>query len=479
MVTILDIQLQRRSQDSDQQCSDGQRPSPVYRQIADAIADHISSGALVPGDRLPTHRALAEQLSITIGTVTRGYREAERRGLVEARVGAGTYVRNNSAPEWVFEQPPGGGSKDGECDLGYNLPPPVDRSAMLKQAMEHLVQNPAELNALALYHPAEGIHEHRRVLAKWLKTYGVCLDDSQLLFTPGAQNAVQLVLMAFCKPGDTLLVERLTYPGLINLAKSLSITLKPVDMDDQGLIPDSLDNACRQYRPRFIYSTPTLQNPTTVTAGELRRQELLDVCRKHQLIFIEDEVNGLIPTNRPEPLVNHDPDTVIHVGSLSKCLAPGLRVGYLQVPQSLRKKVLQTLQNQCWMTSPLLTGLAAHIIRLGFADQAIQSIRSQLSERQALMERYLGDFSLLLQQGSYHGWLTLPDSWSLSDFISTCSDQKILVKSSELFVPPGGSIPPAVRISHSAPISLASLEQGLGSLRALLVSESEPVHNPL
>ena len=132
-----------------------------------------------------------------------------------------------------------------------------------------------------------------------------------------------MTLNAYCRSGDTLLVEKYTYPGLISLARQHQITLKPVEMDDEGIIPEALDAACKMYQPRLIYSMPTLQNPTTGTMSLERREAILDVCRKHNLYLIEDEVNGLLPADRPEPLVNLDPEQVIHLGAFSKCLAPG------------------------------------------------------------------------------------------------------------------------------------------------------------
>lgn len=441
---------------------------PRYKQIADQLAEQIESGALAANIRLPTHRALADQLSVTVGTITRAYAEAERRGLIEARIGAGTYVCSREVNHWSFDDP---SQTELECNFGYNLPPLLDRAEILTKAMQNLASKPATLNQLMLYQLPEGIQQHREVLAKWLQTQGVNLSADRLLFSSGAQHATQMTLDAYCRAGDTLLVEQYSYPGLISLARQHQLSLKPVEMDDEGILPDALDAACRLYQPRLLYCMPTLQNPTTATMGLERRQALLDVCRRHNLYVIEDEVNGMLPPEGATPLVNLDPEQVIHIGALSKCLAPGLRVGYIQVPQRLYQQMATTLQNHSWMTSPLLTGIAAEVIQSGNADRVLSQIRKEMSHRLDRTQEILGEFNLRWAPGCFHIWLTLPEHQRLGEFVAAASAEGISLKSAELFVPPGGTIPPAVRISISAPSTRENLEYGLKKVRELLRQE--------
>ncbi|CAM3735349.1 PLP-dependent aminotransferase family protein [Parendozoicomonas haliclonae] len=450
-----------------------QESLPRYRCIAKAVEQLMSTGVLSPGQKLPTHRALADVLSTTVGTVTRAYADCERRGLVEARVGSGTFIRSHGMPQWFFAAPEPEEGDSQEIDFGYNLPPAINREVMLQDAMNHLAADPAALNALLLYQPPEGIPEHRQVIVDWLQGHGFKLDADRLRFTSGAQNAMQLVLSTFCREGDCLLVEKMTYPGLINLARQQRLTLKPVDMDDEGLIPEALDNACRQYHPRFIYGTPTLQNPTVANMGRERRQQILEVCRRHDVIFIEDEVNGLQPASRTEPMVNLDPEQVIFIGALSKNLAPGLRVGFVQVPKAMTRRLTMTIQNQCWMVSPLLTGLACELIRRGHADQTLSAVRTEMQARFRLAGDILQGQTFKAEEGCFHLWLTLPEHWPLSAFLSACEERGVKVKSGELFVPPGYPVPPAVRIAMSAPRFRRDVETGLKIVAEILASEPE------
>ncbi|TXS94589.1 PLP-dependent aminotransferase family protein [Parahaliea aestuarii] len=436
---------------------------PLYRQLADILAQRIGRGELAPGDRLPTHRALADAVGVTIGTVTRAYAEAERRGLVEARVGAGTFVRRAQGPGWSFEQ------HDKQTrTLGYNIPPAIDRAGVLQRALRQLADHGATLNQLMLYQSPQGIAEHRQCLAQWLGRLGVSLDPERLLFTSGAQHGVQLALQTLCRPGDNVLCERLTYPGLLSLARQQHLHVRPVEMDSEGLLPEAVDAACRQHRPRLLYVTPTIQNPTTATLGDARRDAIIGVCREHNVVVLEDDVHGLLPRQRPAPLVNRDPGAVIHVGGLGKALAPGLRLGYLQAPAEYRDALVAGIQNHSWMISPLLTALATLLIEQGAADRLLQAVQSEMEVRWECAAACLSGYRLRFHPQGFHGWLELPDELPLSECLMQARARGLDVKSAELFATPGCPAPPAIRLAASAPASIDELAQALGLLREVL-----------
>ncbi|MCG2837037.1 PLP-dependent aminotransferase family protein [Photobacterium sp. WH77] len=455
-------------QDFFERCDDG---LPKYRRLAETMAHLIESGLLTAGSKLPTHRAMADKLQVTVGTITRAYAEAERRGLVEARVGAGTYVCQSNRPGWVFSYP---SQAPDECNFGYNIPPYLDRSAPLAQAMQTLAQQADQLNHLMLYQDPQGLSEHRDVICHWLNRHGILLDPARMHFTSGAQHAIQLVLSVFCRSGDTLLTEQVVYPGFLGLARQMQLNVKAVEMDQQGLIPESLDTACRLYQPRMLYCTPTLQNPTTAVMSRERREAILAVCRRHQVLVIEDDVNGLLPVDAPPPMVNLDSEQVIHFGSLSKCLAPGLRLGYIQVPGKHQDRLNTALHHHCLMISPLLSALACELIHRGDADRLLTAIREDIAQRKLLLDRYLHSYHIQHHAQSFHAWLTLPDNWRLSDFVAAAQAREVIVKSAELFTPPGSTIPQAVRLAISAPHNHDKLEQGLAILAELLAQEPYP-----
>jgi DNA-binding transcriptional MocR family regulator len=445
--------------------------NPKYKQIADLIADKIDSGLLLPNSKLPTHRFLADKLNVTVGTVTRAYAEAERRGHVEARVGAGTYVVDKNRAYWAFDH--GKTFDPNECDFGFNVPPIFDRSNMLKDAMEKVAYSAQALNQFMIYQKPSGIESHKAIICHWLGEHGVKLSPERLIFSSGAQHGMQIVFDAFTRAGDTILAEKLTYPGLISLAKQKQLTIKGVEMDDEGITPEALDAACRQYQARFIYLTPTLQNPTTATMSHERREAILKVCKKHDLYVIEDDVNGLLPEDAPAPLVNLAPEQVIHIGAFSKCLAPGLRVGYVHAPKKYHHHLCITLQNHSWMISPLLTAITCELLNCNKLETTLNILRAEMKQRLALTLEYLSEYQLQYTQDCFHVWLTLPDYWRLSDFVVRAQQLGVIVKSAELFSPPAANVPPAVRLALSSPINQEQIKVGLAKLKTLL--ETSPI----
>lgn len=321
-----------------------------------------------------------------------------------------------------------------------------------------------------LYQPPSGIVRHREILAAWLAEHQVNTSPERLLFCSGAQNAMQLCLLTLCRAGDTILADKLTYPGLMSLARQLQLTVKPVEMDEEGITPDALQAACQQYQPRLIYLTPTLQNPTTATMSETRRQAIIALCQREQLTIVEDDVNGLLPRERPAPLVNLAPDSVIYIGGLAKSLAPGLRLGFLHLPERFYPQFVNALQNHSWMISPLLTAMAAILLENGAANQILETIRSEMEARWKIASEQLPAQCLRYHPNGFHGWLRLPEGWALSEFLAACKEKGLEVKSAELFVPPGYAAPPAVRIAVSAPPSREHLKQGCHQLADLLAN---------
>ena len=443
---------------------------PKYKQIANIIEQMIVDGDLISGVKLPTHRKQADELGVTVGTVTRAYEELERRGLVEARVGAGTYVLDPSKEFWTFAKEKK--HSHTECDFGFNVPPVVDRSSVMQEALSRVAQSPQFLNQLMNYQDSLGIKPHKEVMASWLQAKGVQVDADKMLLSSGGQHALQMVLDAFTSAGETVLAEEQTYPGLISLARQKKLSIKGVKMDAEGIVPDALDVACRQFQARFIYLTPTLQNPTASTMSVQRREEILEVCRAHDLYVIEDDVNGLLLDNPPPPMVNLDVERVFYIGSFSKCVAPGLRVGYVQPPQKFYHALSLTLQNHSWMISPLLTAVTSELLTNSKTRKMQNEIKSEMQKRIELAVSYLQEFNPQYNEDCFHMWLMLPEHWRLTDFINQAKAENVIVESAELFTPLGGNIVPAIRLALSSPLSREEMEYGLKTLQKLLTSES-------
>ena len=295
------------------------RKGPVYRAIADAIDADVESGALRAGTRLPPHRDLADHLGVTVTTVTRAYTEAARRGLTSGHVGRGTFIRGREAEE----------ADNGLLDLSINVLMPDKEVASLEV---HLMRRRVlPWTQLLGYAPKRGHLRHRQAMAAWLTYLGLPADPDHVVLTAGAQHGLATTLSALVKPGDTVLVEDLTYSGFRLLSQQMHFKLKGVAMDAEGLKPEALEAACRTSHATVLYCMPRLQNPTSAVMSEKRRRQIAAVAEKCRLTVIEDDTYGFLSPER-WPLARLIPHRTVFVTSLSKSLFPGMRLGLRGCP---------------------------------------------------------------------------------------------------------------------------------------------------
>ncbi|QSQ24999.1 PLP-dependent aminotransferase family protein [Pyxidicoccus parkwayensis] len=453
------------------------RDGPLYRVIADALAADIDEGRLAPGTRLPTHRELAEKVGVTVGTVTRAYAEAERRGLIGGEVGRGTFVRHRDAPRHLPAPAPDTGD-DALVELGLNWPttPPGDPAGTaLRKTLDALQRSP-RLSELLDYQPPTGLLAHREAGAAWLSRFGLEAAQEQVVVCSGGQHAMEVALTALTRPGDTVLAEALTYPGLKVLANRLHLHLHGVAMDEHGLKPDALEAACRT-GAKVLFCLPNLQNPTGSVMPEERRRRIASVARKHGLTVVEDDAYGLLLDRRPPPLCTLLPESGWFIGGVSKLLAPGLRIGYLAVPAGTgTERLAETAALAVRMTPPLMAEVADRWVNDGTADELVVRRRREALERLELAREVLGDrVPKSLRAPTYHLWLNLPTGWRAESFTAQARRHGVSVTSSEVFTVGPATAPAAVRVCLGTPRTRASLEKGLRRLCETLEGGPEPL----
>lgn len=436
---------------------------PRFLQIADALQAAVTDGSLKPGDRLPPQRQLAAQLEVDLTTVTRAYDEARRRHLLEGRGARGTYV---AAPKVELTA---------ILDLSMNTPPPpdgVDFGELLKQGLSQVLMR-ADNASLMTYHLGGGSDSDRKAGAAWLEPMFGTLDSRQLVVCPGAQAAIAALILALTEPGDVILAEPMTYPGLRAAATQFGRRLIAVEADQHGMLPEMLERACRQHKPGLVYLNPTLQNPTTVTMPERRRKELAGVAQRCKLRIVEDDPYWLLADAPPPPIATLAPEQVAYISTLSKCLTPGLRVAFVLVrdPQ-LRERFLAALRSFALMVAPLSAALATQWILDASAAGLMAGVRKEarLRHRMArdiLAGRYSGAGDGL------HVWLELPAYWNSSQLARAADSEGIAVTPAEAFASGSGSVN-AIRISLGSIQDRGRLQAGLQRLSNLLARRPEP-----
>ncbi|MGE4505886.1 MAG: PLP-dependent aminotransferase family protein [Desulfovibrionaceae bacterium] len=434
-----------------------------YMAIADAIHRDVRAGMLAPGDALPTHRELAERLGVTVGTVTRGYAEAARRGLVRGETGRGTFVAGRPGQpgrEWVEV----GGS--GIIEMGMNLPLEAFSPA-LGPTLARLAGN-ADLEQLLRYQTPEGLLRHREAGAAWVARHGLAVSPEHVLVCSGAQHAMLVALAGVFRPGDRVGVECLTYPPLKTIARQFQLRLVPLPMDERGLDTDALERLLGHTELRGLYVQPGCHNPTTATLCESRRQHLCDLAQRHRLRIVEDDAYGLTVDHGLPPLAARLPEQTAFIVSTSKMLCGGLRVGYLASPRRWLPWFRRGLMASTWMTAPLMAEIASEWIFGSTAERVLEAKRAEARARNTLAREVLAGLTLHARPGGHFLWLELPEPWRGMELVQAALDQDVAVAAAESFAVGQGGAAQAVRLSLSGPRDADELRRGLGVLTELL-----------
>lgn len=451
-----------------------QSDKPRYLAIADRIAADIAAGALSAGDRLPPQRRLAEALAVDFTTVARGYVEAQRRGLVESRVGQGTFVKavptkavapdresipRVSAPELV--------------DLSMTLPPEPDDPALVARLRQGMVEVSERLVSLLRYQPLGGSPADKAAAGLWLGRRGLMPAPEQVFVVPGANAALLAMLSNLAKPGDVVLCEALTYPGIRSICAQLGLPLTGLAMDGEGLDPEAFAEACGRLKPKALYLNPVLQNPTTITMPERRRGEIAAIARRHGVAIIEDDAYGFLPPDAPAPFAALAPELAWHIAGLSKCLGAGLRLAYVVVPD-LRSgwPFAAALRASSIMASPLTAALATHWIEDGSADALLAFVRAETAARQRLAAEILPAGSSRADPLSFNLWLELPQPWTRAAFVGQMQATGIGIVASDAFAAKGPA-PEAARICLGGPIGRKALGDALAFMAHALEQAPE------
>ncbi|WP_288349757.1 PLP-dependent aminotransferase family protein [uncultured Thalassospira sp.] len=463
---------------------------PVYRQIAQAIREAVKDGSLKPGDRLPTHRDLAYHLGVTVGTITRSYREAERLGLVAGEVGRGTYVLDNIQSELdmaatapipmaftnnlaqmgrkpAFAHGAADDSEDtGPINFRMNCPLPPQEGHIRQTLLE--IAGTMPIDDMVSYKSEYGVAHQREALAHAAGRVGLDDNPERVLPTAGVQHGMTVSLLATVRPGDLVLCEELTYPNLRSLANLLQFRLRGVAMDDQGTLPEALENICRTQSPRAIYLMPTLHNPLCSTMDQQRRIEIAEILRKYDLTLIEDGIYHFLDPDAPPPLSCFAPERSIYLDGVSKSIGGGLRVGYIHAPGEMIGKLASAIRSTCWMVSTINLELVTRMIMDGSLAQYEAWHRNEAAQRLAVILGTLKGYDVRFHPTNYHIWLELPDHIDPGELVMNAANSGVLLTAAQQFSV--GHVPRGLRLCFGAERSAERLRRGVQIVDRLLKS---------
>ncbi|MEJ6393521.1 PLP-dependent aminotransferase family protein [Gymnodinialimonas sp. 2305UL16-5] len=429
---------------------------PAYLSIADAISRDMETGALQSGDRLPPQRKLADLLGLDFTTVSRGYKEAERRGLVEGHVGRGTFI-SGALPDGDVTDP----MRTAQVDLTMNLPPEPSDPDLINRMRGGLADVSANLVSLLRYQSGVGSEKDKEAASIWLSMRGMVPRLDRIAITPGAHPAIVAILHTIAAPGDVVACEAITYPGIRRICKQLNLNLVGLAFDEEGILPEALSEAIKDHGPVALYLNPTLNNPTTRTMSTDRRMAIARILQHHNLPLIEDDAYGFVPARAPAPLATMAPNLTWHVGGLAKCIGAGLRLAYVVAPDSRQTLSLeQALKAISIMASPVTMALVTRWITDGTADRIRRFVRKEAAARQEIVAKCLPNANYVSDPEAFNIWLTLPHGWHRADVVARMAGRGLGIVPSDGFVVTDEP-KEQLRICLGGPLSRSRLHEGL------------------
>jgi len=334
--------------------------------------------------------------------------------------------------------------------------------------LRSLAEDPLSLQAVTDTEHGADRPAHREAAAAWVAHGGFAPTADDVLLTAGAQHALTLCLLALVPTGAAVATETLTNPGLVAAARTLSAPLAPVEGDEHGMLPESLDEVCSRERVAAVHLQPTLGNPRGRTVPRARRELLADVARRHDVWIIEDDPLGPLVPDRPDPVAALAPERTCHIASAAKVLALGLRVGVLTAPEAAYPRLAAALRSSTWLSAPLLGEILSRWIGDGTAEQIVRQRVTACHERNALAREALAGLDVLGDAGSPHVWLELPAPWSAGSFVAAARDAGVLVSPGDDYVVDRTRPAFGVRIGLDAEVPDDQLRRALVTLARLV-----------
>ncbi|WP_092140701.1 PLP-dependent aminotransferase family protein [Cupriavidus sp. YR651] len=440
---------------------------PAYLTIPDLIEEALANGLLRARDRLPGLRDMAEALKLNYSTVARAYGEARKRGLIDAKAGAGTYVRG---------RPPSLPLRAGtSAEMTMNMPPePPGLGARLRESAAALV-GAADPYMLLRYQDFGGTPADRAAANTWLRRLVPASSPDRLLICPGIHSALVALLSQVARSGQTLCVEDLAYPGIKAIAAQLGLHVQPLPCDEEGMIGAAFESFCKAQKPAALYCNPTIQNPSTRTMSQARREILADVALRYSVPIIEDDAYGMLPRQRPESFSSLAPELTYYLTGLSKCFGAGLRIAFVLAPTARQaQRLAGTLRATTVMASPFNTLLACAWLKNGVVDDMLAAVREECTARQAIAARVLAGHDYFSDPDGFHLWLPLTEAcdWRPSELALHLRSRGIGAVSSAAFSTDGNP-PNAIRLCLGGPYDREEIDE---SLQIVADTLDDPYH---
>ena len=443
---------------------------PIYIQIKKQLESMILSGELPQNHVLPPERSLSQHLGVNRTTVIKAYLELKADGLVESRVGSGTVVLSQL-------------TKDVKASKNTYIPPvrwnQLESRVFSRQgddAVNQLISDftrdkmilfaagisPYEYNDIELFRsvcdrvitkyrektfmpsPVDGNSELKSAVKTHLKHKGIVTHNKNMMITTGSQQSIEFIARFLIEPGDVVLMEEPTYVGAIQAFESYGARIIGIPIEQDGMKMDILEGCLLKYRPKFIYTQPSFQNPSGITMSLEKRKELLGLSYMYNVPILEDDAYSELNYGNlslPSLKSMDSNDYVIYISSFSKIVSFSLRVGFIVGAETVIGRFIRYKQNCDIQTSTLTQLIISDFLAQGHFAKHIDTIRKRYVEKRNLVaellsarEQELG-YSFNIPEGGYFIWLQLPKRVPSREFVKELSQRGVGVTCGDIFYP--------------------------------------------
>lgn len=471
--------------------------SPVFKQIQDQIIDLINKGILKAGDKLPSTRSLADQHQLNRNTVYKAYEELWALGYIESKSGSYSTIRerkniakqvlsNTYEVDWTTKINSTSknliksgneilNQKNKLIDFTPLSPDPeiIPVEAFRKCINESLKDAGSDILA---YGSPYGYEPLREFISQHMQLHGINVTKNEVIITNGAQHAIELILKLFTESGSEVLVEGPTYSAIIPILKYYKANIIEIPMKNDGIDLQILESVLKKHKPKLLYTMPNFHNPTGITTSQAHREKLLEICEHNQLPVIED---GFVEEMKYYgknilPVKSMDKNRLVfYVGTFSKVLFPGIRIGWIASNQYCTDRFAEQIKasaiavnqvNQAALELYCTKGLyekqlkRIHTLYRKRMNIALKTLRDQLKNPNVIYSKPVGGYVI---------WFEVENRDLTEDqLIETIYHQGVVVsKGKESFYTANNKINFRISIAHR---SEDEIEKGLKIITQIL-----------
>jgi DNA-binding transcriptional MocR family regulator len=444
---------------------------PLYIQLIDEIKDLIDRGSLEAGDPIPPTRSLAKKLGVNRSTVTRAYEELQALGYLSSRQGSYHRVQRRKkeveyTPDRISEiswemastdqakaiyqiflryspertkhpAPRSDAINISELDLDPRLYPMTE----FRRCVNHVLH---DYGADTLqYGNHKGHLPLRQQIAKRLRLHGISVSEKEILITNGAQQALDMIIRMMGGNGKRIAIESPTYAAILPLLKFNGVNTSEIPMTSEGMDLDYLEKVLSEKNISFVYTIPNFQNPTGITTSHLHREKLYNLCYKHRIPIVEDgfEEDMKYFGKVPLPIKSIDEkNIVIYLGTFSKALFPGLRIGWVTADQDCISRLTAIKRFSDLGSSKLVQIVLAEFLKRGYYDKQLKMMHRAFRKRmQVALQTMEACFPSSVQwtrpAGGYTIWVKLRKQWDSDHLHNYLSEFGVIVSPGSYYFP--------------------------------------------